>query len=195
GGADEDARQRAMAEQEVPQHRGGREQVGNQDLPPDEHVLHGPAEDADDAEEERLEAREEDDHGDDEGGLPLGRGDDGGRDDPERDEGETVDHGIAQDGQQSESDADRRLHPVEERGPEEHRGLERMTPERVDDEEPHGDDDRADDASDDAFAQDGALRTHHGTSGVILALGPGTGQPDVANATSGITSEPDAVIG
>src|SRR5262249_61731257 len=98
-------------------------------------------------------------------------------------------------------DPDRRLHPIEERGPEEHRGLQRMAPERVDDEEPHGNDDRADDASDDAFAQDGALRTHHGTSGVILAPGPGTGQPAVrhrspssrtGSATASLASGPEA---
>ena len=132
------------------------------------------------AEEERLEAGEENDHGDDERRLALGRSNHGGRDDPERDEGEAVDHGVAQDRHQRDSGADdRRLHPEEERGSEEHRGLQRMTAERVDHEEPHGHDDRADDASDDAFAQDGALRSRHGTSRRHLSARDRERQPGV----------------
>src|SRR5437667_1579738 len=175
-----------MAEEEVPEHGGGREQIADQDLPPHEHVLHGLAEDADDAQKERLEAREEDDDGDDERRLALGRSDDRGGDDPEGDEREAVDHGIAEDGHQREATADRFLHAIKERSAEEHRRFQRVTAEAVDEEEPYGYDERTDDAGHDALAQHGALGIRHGTSRRHLSarrFAPATDQASRARRT------------
>ena len=150
-----------MGAHEVPEHRHRGEQVADEDRPPHQRTEHGPAERADDAEEEHLEAGEEDHEADEQRGLALAHRHDAGGDDAERDEGEAVQDRVAEHGAGRDPERAGIGEALEDGRPEEARREERAAAGHVEEEEPHRDDARPDQAGDDAFLQDRSLGLRH----------------------------------
>src|SRR5437667_1188533 len=143
-GADQGARERAVGAEEVPEHRDRGEQVADQDRPPHERPEDGPAERADHAEDEDLEGGEQDHEGDEQRRLALAQRQEARRDDAERDERQAVDHRVAEDVGHRDLEPDRRAGTPEDCAAEEPRRQEGPAAREVEEEEPHRDDDRAD---------------------------------------------------
>src|SRR5438093_916147 len=193
--ADEALPQRAMRAEEIPEHRDGREQVADEDRPPGELAGLRQPEHLHHREEERLEAREQDDEPDEERRLALAHRHEAGRDDAEGDEGQAVQHGVAEDQADGRVEPGRRLDAEEDEGAEEGRRAEGFAAGDVVHEEPHRDDGGADQAGDDAFPQTGALWARHGrtraygSTTLVAARAPvGSRSPNSAGpakATSG----------
>src|SRR5712691_2440218 len=159
--ADERAGQRAMGAEEVPEHRHRGEQVADEDRPPHEGAEHGLAQGADDAEEEHLEAGEENYEADEEGRLALAHRHEARRDDAERDECQAVDDRVAEHVPYGEPEPARVGDALEDRRAEEPRCQQGAAARQVEQEEPHRDDGRPDQAGDDALTQDRALDGRH----------------------------------
>src|SRR5205807_1757270 len=169
-GTDQGARERSVGPEEIPEHRDRREEVADEDRPPNQGAQHRFPERADQTEDEDLEAREQDDEGEKQRRLALADGHEARRHDAEGDERQTVDDGVAEDVAERGLDPGRIGDAPEYRGAQQPRGEERPAARDVEDEEPEGDDGRADQAGHDPFSQDRPLRGRHLRAGVSYAF-------------------------
>ncbi len=152
-GTEQSPAERTVPHEEVDEHAARRERVGDKDRPPSERGDDRMSPPRQDGKESNLEGHERDEHQQQPTRLALRRHDEVGDQYAEEREDHAVEHGVLGDQPRRDDDSRRVAHTLERRCAEHGRRAERLPSRRVVDEEPGGDDGRADEAGDDAVAE------------------------------------------